>query len=474
MRPSGERDTGLTARRFNRLSVKVFLISFFVQILSGFLICLVLYSQTPEMIYSPKDELDDLIEILAETPRSEADAVIDDFISRTGMDLAFFDGSKYISHRYNMPLGDIGTLTIKTMQDYIEVMERLDTEGNMGMYGVHFKDDDTDYFLQYFDYGDHYNVVPRALHKSLPLIIVVVVSLSLVSSLIYTFLFARPVRQLSSVSGRMAKMDFTAKCDTRRGDEIGDLARDLNTLSSELDSKIRELEGEITRVKEMESQKEVFFAAASHELKTPVTILEGHIRGMIEGIGPYEDHDEYLARSLRTVKRMESLINEILTASKTQSSDDIVLTTVDMSSVLNKKLEESEELMLIRGITVNKDIGSDLLFEGNADLTALAVGAFISNAVFYSVEGSVVDVTAAREDGRIVVRIRNNGAHIDEKDLPHLFEPFYRSDSSRSSRDGGSGLGLYIANLVITKQHGTATLINEDDAVLAEIILPST
>ena len=62
-------------------------------------------------------------------------------------------------------------------------------------------------------------------------------------SVLYTFLFARPVRQLSSVSGRMAKMDFTAKCDTRRGDEIGDLARDLNTLSSELDSKIREFIG---------------------------------------------------------------------------------------------------------------------------------------------------------------------------------------------------------------------------------------
>ena len=290
----------------------------------------------------------------------------------------------------------------------------------------------------------------------------------------YTYLFARPVRQLSKVSEKMAQMDFTAKCDTKRGDEIGDLARDLNTLSSELDRKIKELEDEITRVKELESQKEVFFAAASHELKTPVTILEGHIRGMIEGVGPYEDHDEYLARSLRTVKRMESLINEILTASKMQSSDDIIMSKVDMAEVINKKLEESEELFSIRNISINKTIDKDLIFEGNADLTSLAVGAFISNAVFYSVEGSSIDIKSVKEDGKIITRIRNNGAHIDDKDLPHLFEAFYRSDTSRSSRDGGSGLGLYIANLIITKEGGSVSLKNESDSVLAEIILPST
>ncbi len=427
--------------------------------------------QTPEMIYSPKDELDDLVQILSETQRSEADAVIDDFISRTGMQLVFFDASNFKSHQYNMPLDNVGTLTVKTMQDYLALMGEDNNE--MGTYGVSIKDDPTVYIMQYFDTGDHYNLIPRALHKSLPLMIVVVVSLSLVSSAIYTLLFARPVRQLSTVSKKMASMDFTAKCDTRRGDEIGDLARNLNTLSSELDSKIKELEDEITRVREMESQKEVFFAAASHELKTPITVLEGHIRGMIEGIGPYEDHDEYLERSLRTVKRMESLINEILTASKTQSTDDIVMSSVDMAEIINKKLEETEDLFSIRIITIKKNIGSGLMFEGNQELTSLAVGAFISNAVFYSVEGAVINIESVRENGKIITRILNNGAHIDDKDLPHLFEPFYRSDSSRSSRNGGSGLGLYIANLVITKQHGTAVLKNEKDAVLAEIILPS-
>lgn len=459
-------------RTLNRLSVKVFLISFIVQVISGLLICAVLYSQ-PQMMYSPVDELDDLIEELQDVSREEGEELIDDFISRTGMDLAFFDADTYISHRRNVPLTDIGTLTLKDIDSYNEAFESsLDGRG-MGTFGVQFSDDPTEYLVQYFDYGEKINLIPRAMHKSYPLMITVVVSLSLISSLIYTFLFASPVKKLSRVSRSMAQMDFTVRCNDRRGDEIGDLARDLNTMSETLDQKIRELQTEIDRVRELEMQKEMFFAAASHELKTPVTILEGHIRGMLEGVGAYEDHDEYLTRSLRTVKRMESLINEILTASKMQSADDVVMTSVDMSEVLEDKIKEAGDLLVIRDLTVDKDIDSDLYFSGNKELTAMAVGAFISNAVFYSKEGSGIKVSAHKDNGKIKVLIENSDAHIDEEDLEHLFEPFYRSDKSRNSRDGGSGLGLYIARLIIDKQGGNCSLGNTDRGVTAAIFFNS-
>ncbi len=422
------------------------------------------------MLYSPKDELDDLIQRISDSTREESGALIDDFIRRTGMDLAFFDGTTYQTGKYNTPLDNIGTLTIKDLHDYHKALDR----GGMGTYGVRFKDDPTDYLLQYFDYGEQYNLIPRAVHNSYPLMIAVVVSLSLISSFIYAMLFARPVRKLSKVSRQMAQMDFAAKCDDRRGDEIGDLARDLNLLSETLEQKIKALEDEIVRVKEMESQKEMFFAAASHELKTPVTILEGHLRGMIEGVGPYADHDEYLAKSLRTVKRMESLINEILVASRMQSAQDVAVVQVDMAEVIDDKLKESEDLFVIRDINVNKSIDKELFFDGNRELTSLAVGAFISNAVFYSREGSSISVTALHEGSNVVTVIENEGAHIDDKDLQHLFEPFYRPDPSRSSRDGGSGLGLYLANLIITKQGGCCNLENYAGGVRARISFGKT
>ena len=127
----------------------------------------------------------------------------------------------------------------------------------------------------------------------------------------------------------------------------------------------------------------------------------------------------------------------------------------------------------MRGIGLETDIDEGLLFEGNSDLTSMALGSFLSNAVFYSQEGSKVYVTARKEEGRIVTKIRNSGSHIDEKDLPHLFEAFYRTDSSRDRRSGGSGLGLYLGKLIIERQKGSVSLDNDGDDVLATVSLPA-
>ena len=97
---------------------------------------------------------------------------------------------------------------------------------------------------------------------------------------------------------------------------------------------------------------------------------------------------------------------------------------------------------------------------------------FLSNAVLYSSEGSKVIVTAQKEYGKIITTIRNTDSHIDEADLPHLFEAFYRADSSRSRSSGGSGLGLYLGKLIVERQNGSVTIGNDGQDVVALIILP--
>ena len=323
------------------------------------------------------------------------------------------------------------------------------------------------------------NVLWEALKKTLPMIIAAIVFVSLLCSFIYAFLFARPVQKLSYISGRISKMDFTAKSRLKRRDEIGDLGRDLDMLSSNLDETITklnnrtiELEREMERTSELERQKDVFFAAASHELKTPITIAQGQVRGMMDGIEPYNDLETYLPKTLSSLKRMESLINEILTASRMQAGNEIALQREDFGSILRSGIDEIEELLKVRGIALSTSIGDDLFFEGSRELTSMAIGSFLSNAVFYSSEGSTVNVMARKENGKIITAIRNTDSHIDEKDLPHLFEAFYRADSSRSRRNGGSGLGLYLGKLIIERQNGSVTLENDGKDVVATISLP--
>ena len=449
-----------------------------IQIISGVLICAVLYSKTPA--HSVRGEIADLVVNLGGCTRKEGGILIDEFIDRTGMQIAIYKDPDDYGKTFNifdneLLVKDIGTKTLKSSKEVFLAYEstKNDTFG-FGNSGFSFKNEDTIYVMSYFDNGKTINTLEDSIKESVPAMAAVVISLSLINSLIFTFLFARPVKQLSKYSGAMAELDFQTRCPDKRNDEIGDLARDLNKMSATLDQKIKQLEEEIVRVHELESQKETFFAAASHELKTPVTILEGNIRGMIEGVEPYNDHDEYLSRSLRTVKRMESLINEILTASKMQSASDISFEPVDMTILAEEKTDELDDLFAIRNIEVEKNLPGNAYISGNKDLTSLALGAFISNAVFYSSEGSKITLSVTEKSGMVITEVRNSNAHIDDSDIPHLFEPFYRSDASRSRNSGGSGLGLYIAKLIITKQGGSCTLSNDGDDVSAVISLPST
>ncbi len=452
----------------------------------GVLIYALLYRATPltwNMVRRTEMEkaFAALTEDLAEVRFRDCSQMIDDFILANDCHIVFYKGDNDDPNR--LPAVVPGSeYALRTRWD-VKQLIGPDSEAEMNFrisehvfFNQAIKNEYTVVCL-WSQKGE--NVLWEALKKTLPMIIAAIVFVSLLCSFIYTLLFARPVQKLSGVSGRIAKMDFTAKSKLKRRDEIGDLGRDLDMLSANLDETItklnnrtEELEREMERTSELERQKDVFFAAASHELKTPITIAQGQVRGMMDGIEPYNDYETYLPKTLSSLKRMESLINEILTASRMQAGNEIALQKEDFGKIIRSGLEEIEDLLDIRGIALETQIGENLFFEGNRDLTSMAIGSFLSNAVFYTSEGSKVIVTAGKEDGKIITRIRNTGSHIDEKDLPHLFEAFYRADSSRSRSSGGSGLGLYLGKLIIERQNGTVTLENDGQDVVAVIILP--
>ena len=485
----------------SHLSVKVFLITFLMQIIFGALIIGVLYYTTPRSYNTAKQDsvesdFQELLERLGNTEYEKAGPIMDAFIKETGAELALYNpGYTFKGTHLMTALNSV--YAIRTYDELGKLLEQHENSYYFSNSGT-FKFPKTGqaYIIEYYYFVDEGNTMTTAIRKSLPLIIAAVVIISLLCSYIYTLLFARPIKKLSNISRSMAEMDFSKKSRSKRLDEIGDLSRDLDVMAGSLDEKIEalnqknaemeeknaELSEEVTRRKELESQKDMFFSAASHELKTPVTILEGQLRGMIEGVEPYTDHEEYLPRALGTVKRMESLINEILIASRMQSGQEIVAANTDMAQLLEEKMEEFEDLYASRGIKMDLNLENDLIFSGNKELTSLALGAFLSNAAFYSKEGSCVEVdaekgtdTGAFEEGKKTVRVivRNTDAHIGEEDLAHLFEPFYRSDKSRSRRSGGSGLGLYLAKLIIEKQGGSCRLENSGNDVLATVELPA-
>ncbi|MBP5417717.1 MAG: hypothetical protein J6Y58_09380 [Clostridiales bacterium] len=498
----------------SHLSVKVFLITFLVQIIFGALIIGVLYYSTPRSYNSAKQDsvesdFQELVETMRETKYEDAGPVMDAFVRESGADILLYNVSTTLDGKPLLTSLNSGR-AIHTYEEFDRLMAQHENSYYFNnSRNFRFQNTGPTYRLEYYYFVDEGNTMTTAIRKSLPLIIVAIILVSLFCAYIYTFIFARPVKKLSAVSRAMADFDFSKKSGSKRLDEIGDLSRDLDLMAGSLDEKIgelnqknmemekknRELSEEVSRRKELESQKDMFFSAASHELKTPVTILEGQLRGMIDGVEPYTDHEEYLPRALGTVKRMESLINEILIASRMQSGKEIVAARVDMVQLLEEKMEECEDLFESRGLKMDLSFENGLSFEGNRELTSLAIGAFLSNAAFYSEEGTTVFVDAEKTDAAgteagveheevdasesraentkvIRVSIRNEG-HIEDEDITHLFEPFYRADKSRNRRSGGSGLGLYLAKLILEKQGGACRMENDGSDVLATVEIPA-
>ncbi len=203
-------------------------------------------------------------------------------------------------------------------------------------------------------------------------------------------------------------------------------------------------------ITELSRQRRDFFAAASHDLKTPITILKGQIENMILGIGKYKDIGKVLPETLKEVANMERLVKEILTISKIEM-DGLAGKTepVLLSDTLTKVTETLLPLAQERQITVHSQIAENVMVSGNASLLEKAIHNILSNAIRHSPENAEVFIRLTPS----ALTVTNTGTSILEEDLPVLLTPFYRVEKSRNKSNDGSGLGLYLVKTIL-ELHG--------------------
>ena len=289
------------------------------------------------------------------------------------------------------------------------------------------------------------NLAVRVLVQIAPWLLLVLLVFSLLGAFFYSRYITRPIVRMSGIAGRMAELDFHWVCGERRRDEIGKLGRSLDRLACRLDAALTDLEsanralqGEVERERELDRQRMAFFNAASHELKTPVTILKGQLSGMLEGVGVYRDRDRYLLRSLQVTGRMEALVREMLAISRMESgAAELKRAPVELAALLERQLALDAPLLEQRGQRLVRALAPGVTVLGDASLLGKAVGNLLSNAALHSPEKAEIRVWCGRLDGRPALRVENTGAQISKEALPYLFEAFYRAEGSRNRASGG-------------------------------------
>lgn len=297
--------------------------------------------------------------------------------------------------------------------------------------------------------------------RCLPAVFAIILLLSFLSAFLCSRVIVGPIAKISRISQRMTSLDMTWKCDIKSGDEIGVLALSLNTMAARLQETMAELTNanhqlmdDVEKFKLLEEQRRNFFAAASHELKTPLTILKGQIENMLLGYGDYQNHDKYLPEALKATENMERLIQEIITISKMESIDlQASLREVSLTQSVNGMVQAILPLAQEKDIHVHIDIGADMALSVNPQLWDKALSNIIGNAIRHSPCGEEVFISLRPGDHGNALIVENTGAFLPKEDLPHMGTPFYRADKSRNKATGGNGLGLYIAKTIL-ELHG--------------------
>lgn len=301
---------------------------------------------------------------------------------------------------------------------------------------------------------------------------------SILIALFFARYITRPILKVNEASKRMVKLDFRKPYPEKRSDEIGILGENLNQLAEHLEDTLQELkeknqilQDEIQREQEMERKQLSFFAAVSHELKTPVTILKGQIQGMISGIGGYKDRDKYLKRSYEVVFSMEGLIQEILDVSRMKSAGfSLNFSTIFLDSIVKGIIQEWEDIATDRGVTLHTEIEEKTEICADRVLFQKVIGNLISNAVKYTPDNGNIWCKVYKNEEGVIFSVENNAEHISEQEIPKLFDAFYRREKSRNRKAGGSGLGLYIVKMIVELHHYECELKNTNQGIEVKIV----
>jgi two-component system sensor histidine kinase VanS len=229
------------------------------------------------------------------------------------------------------------------------------------------------------------------------------------------------------------------------------------------------LQADIEQEREQERRRRDFFSAISHELKTPVTILKGELEGMMLNVGKFKDRDKYLGEAHETTQSIEKLVREIMTLAKL---DTISLKpeTVKLSDLVTDCLHKYEVLAQDKHIEIESRLEDSVTVNVDGEQMRTVLSNIIGNAVKHSPEGGHVDICVSEQDGQVELSVENSGVHIPPAKLSQVWEPFYRTDKSRSRDTGGSGLGLYIVKTILDL-HGLAYRFeNTESGVVFKVV----
>ncbi|MGO8880103.1 MAG: sensor histidine kinase [Desulfomonilaceae bacterium] len=294
----------------------------------------------------------------------------------------------------------------------------------------------------------HYNISPIASHEmflhSVHRYLVWDTLAALLLALTLSFLMVKrvlgPLTQMANITRKIAAGDYSSRVPIQSHDEVGNLGTAFNRMAESLQT--------------IENLRKTLIIDVAHELRTPLTNIQGYLEALLDGVVPPSEENFRLLHE--ETLRLVDLVESILRLARADAARmDLRKTEIDVIDLIREVLDAFKPQLDAKQIKVNTHfVDRDALLHADPQKLSQVLGNLLQNAVQYTQAGGMVRISTEPAGGEVKVIFANTGGELSDKDLPFIFERFYRGEKSRSRALGGAGIGLAIVKELVEAHNG--------------------
>lgn len=286
--------------------------------------------------------------------------------------------------------------------------------------------------------------------------------------------FSRPIRALSDISQRMKQLDFSARYEGQDENEIGELGANINDLSSTLEQTISELktannqlQRDLQQKEQVEAFQREFISNVTHELKTPIALIQGYAEGLSDAVADDEESRQfYTDVIIDEAGKMNKMVQKLLALTHLEfGQTDVNIEHFDVVEMIRSYLDSAGLLAKDKDVKVNVQESGPIMVWSDRFLTEEVFQNYYSNAINHVEGDKVIDIRFTQQKDTVRISVFNTGKPIPEESLGRIWEKFYKVDKARTRAYGGSGVGLSIVKAIMDLLHQKYGAINYDNGV---------
>ena len=286
--------------------------------------------------------------------------------------------------------------------------------------------------------------------------------------------FTKPIHQLVGIAKKMSDLDFDIKYDVKTQDEIGELGCSINTLSEKLEKTISELKGannelmsDIQNKTQIDEMRKEFLSNVSHELKTPIALIQGYAEGLMDNVNEDEEGREfYCDVIIDEAKKMNSMVQKLISLNKLEfGNNQVNFERFDIVPLIQSVLNSTEILFQQKGVTLYIEHYDPIYVWADEYLVEEVLTNYISNALNHVDEAKIIEIKLIQEQEVVRIAVFNTGANIPEDELDKIWIKFYKVDKARTREYGGSGIGLSIVKAIMDSLNRECGVMNRENGV---------